>query len=129
VAAGLQQRAHEEGRGRLAVGAGDADSGQARGRIAGQRGRGRRHRGAHVVDEDLGHVLAQRPLHDECHRAARDRVVGEVVAVAGEAGHAEEQRAGRDEPVVEGERGHLDRRCVAADDLSEQHAAEQATRP
>ena len=35
----------------------------------------------------------QRALHDERHGAARDGVVGEVVAVAGEARHAEEQRA------------------------------------
>ena len=52
----LEQRAHEEGRRRLAVGAGDPDRGQPRGRVAGQRGGGGRHRGAHVVDEDLRHA-------------------------------------------------------------------------
>ena len=117
----LQQRAHEEGRRRLAVGAGDPDRGQPRGGVAGQRGGGGRHRGAHVVDEDLGHAALQRALDDERHRAARDRVVGEVVAVAREARHAEEQRARRHEAVVVGERRDLDRGRVGADDLCQQH--------
>ena len=106
---------------RLAVGARDPDRGQPRGRVAGQRGGGGRHRGAHVVDEDLGHGGAQRPLHDERHRAARDRVAGVVVAVAREARHAEEQRARRHEAVVVGERRDLDRGRVGADDVCQQH--------
>ena len=49
---------------------------------------------ADVVDQHLGHAEAERPLDDERGGAARHRVGGEVVPVAGEAGHAEEQRAG-----------------------------------
>ena len=64
--------------------------------IAVQAGGGGRHRGADVVDEDLGHAEPERVLDDQRHGAARDRVGREVVAVAREAAHAEEQRAGRD---------------------------------
>ena len=118
----LEQRAHEEGRRRLAVGPRDPDRRQPRCRVAGQGGGGGCHRGAHVVDEDLWDRGAQRPLHDERHRAARDRVVGVVVAVAREARHTEEQRPRRHEAVVVGERRDLDRGRVGADDLCQPHA-------
>ena len=95
LARGLEQRAHEVGRRRLAVRAGDADRAQRRGRVAVQARGGGRHRGAHVVDDDLRHAEAERVVDDERGRAARDGVGGEVVAVAGEAAHAEEDRAGR----------------------------------
>ena len=66
---------------------------QARRRVAVEARGGGRHRGADVVDDDLGHAEAERALDDERDRAARDRVGGEVVAVAREARDAEEQRA------------------------------------
>ena len=60
-----------------------------------------RHRRADVLHHDLGHPEAERPLHHQRRRAARDRVGREVVPVAGESRHAEEQRARLHRPVVE----------------------------
>ena len=72
-------------------------------RVAVEARGGAGHRGAHVVDEHLGHAEAERALDDERGRAARHGVGGEVVPVAGEAGDAEEQRAGPHRPVVVGQ--------------------------
>ena len=96
----LEQRADEERRGRLAVGAGDPDDRQPRRRIAVEARRGERHRGADVLDHDLRHAEPERPRDDERRRAARDGVGREVVAVAGEPRDAEEQRAGPHRAVV-----------------------------
>src|SRR3954454_17588914 len=127
----LEQPAGEEGGRRLAVGAGDADGlERSRGIPVEPRGGGR-HRGADVGHPDLGHVSeVERPLHDERDRPALDRVGREVVAVTGEPGHAEEERPGRDEPVVVGERRHLDRGPVArgiAENLAKLHRADEST--
>ena len=117
----LEQRAREERRRRLAVGAGDARHAQRRGRVAVEAGGRDGHRGAHVVDHDLGHAEPQRPLHDERRRAARDRVRREVVAVTGEAGDAEEQGPLSDEPVVEGQ-ARDDHFGAVPEQLAERHA-------
>jgi hypothetical protein len=119
---GLQQRPGQERGGRLAVGAGDPDHRQRGRRIAGQPGRGRGHRGAHVVDDDLGDRGAQRVVDDERRRAALDRLGGEVVAVAAEAADAEEDGAGLDHPGVVGERPDVDRgRRQIAEQVAEEH--------
>ena len=116
----LEQRADEERRRGLAVRPRDADYGQpARGVAVEARG-GDRHRGADVVDLDLGHAEAERPGDDERRRPARDRVGREVVAVAGEAGDAEEQGPGLHGTVVVGEAADLDRRPIA-EQLSDGH--------
>ena len=127
----LQQRADEEGRRRLAVRAGDAHGPQGGRGVAGQAGGRRRHRAAHVVDEDLRDAQPERALHDQGDGAAGDRLGREVVPVAGEARDAEEQRPRLHGAGVEGERGHLDvaRRAgqdaggdaSAGDDVGEQH--------
>ena len=115
--AGLEERAHEERRRRLAVGAGDPDRAQlARsGRRRSARGGGR-HRRAHVGDE---RPRARRgPSGRSTTSATAPRATasgGEVVAVAREARHAEEQRArASTRAVVVGERRDLDRGRVAA---------------
>ena len=118
---GLQQRAHEERRRRLAVGAGDADDRQPRRRVAVEARRGDRHRGADVVDLHLGHAEAERPRDHERGRAALDGVGGEVVAVAGEAGHAEEQEAGLHHAVVVGQAGDLHVGRTLAEQVAQGH--------
>ena len=77
-------------------------------RVAVERRGGRRHRRADARHRDLRDAQVQRALDDQRHRAAGDRVGGEVVAVAGEPGHAEEQRPGLDGAVVVREAGDLD---------------------
>ena len=79
-----------------------------------------RHRGAHVLDLDLRHAEPERPADHERRRATLDRVRREVVAVAGEAGDAEEQRPGLDLAVVVGEARDLDVRAVA-EQLAQRH--------
>ena len=113
--AGLQQRPHQEGRRRLAVGAGDPDGGAgarwgrrpARRRPAPSR-RARRRRGSRGRRRRSGRwttsATAPRAIG----------IVGEVVAVTGEARHAEEQRARGHEAVVVGEGRDVDVGRVAA---------------
>jgi len=108
-ARGLEQLAHEERGGRLAVRPGHADDVQPRRRIAVEAGGDARHRDAHVVDDHLRHAQAERALDDQRRGTARDRVGRELMPVAGEAGHAEEERPGPDEAVVEGEPGDVHR--------------------
>ena len=119
----LEQRAREERGRRLAVGAGDPRDPQ---RAPSDRRRSGRRRRAiarpHVVDDDLGHAEPERPLHDERHRAARDRVGREVVPVAREARDAEEQGPGTDEPVVE-RQARDDHVGAVPEQLAERHAA------
>ena len=92
-------------------------------------GRGDGHRGAHVVDDHLGHAEAERALDDERGGAARHRVGGEVVPVAGEAGHAEEQRSRDDRAVVVGQGDDIHRGPVA-EQVAQRHARETlATAP
>ena len=54
--AGLEQGSHQEGRGCLAVGAGDPDGLQLRGRVAVESRRRRRHRRPHRGHANLRHV-------------------------------------------------------------------------
>ena len=82
-----------------------------------------RHRGPHVVDEHLRHAEPERALDDQRRRAARHRVGGEVVAVAGEAGHAEEQRPRADRAVVVGEGDDVNVGPVA-EQFAQRHARE-----
>ena len=111
----------QPGRGRLAARAGDADHAQLGGRVAVE-ARGRvRHRRSHVLDLDLGHAEPERPADHERGRAARHRVRREVVAVAREAGDAEEQRAGLHHAVVVGEAGDLDVVRAVAEQLAQRH--------
>ncbi len=65
------------------------------------------HRRADIVDADLGHPEPERPRDDERGGAALHGVGGEVMAVAREAGHAEEQEAGLHRAVVVGQTGDL----------------------
>ena len=118
----LQQRAGEERRRGLAVGPGDARDPQRGGRVAVEARRGERHRGPHVRHDDLGHAEPQRALDDQGDSPARDRVGGEVMPVAGEPGHAEEQGAFSDEPVVEGQ-ARDDHIGAVPEQLAERHAS------
>ena len=90
--AGLQHVAHQERRGGLAVGAGDARHLQLGGGVAEEGGGHRAHRGPDVVDHHLGHAQAERALAHQRGRAALHGVGGEIVAVDLEAGHTEEER-------------------------------------
>ena len=123
--AGLEQMADEVGRGRLAARPGDPDHGERGRRVAVEGRRGAPHRGAHVGDQQLRHAQPQRPGDDERRGPAVDRVLGEVVPVAREAGHAEEERARHDRPVVVGEGGDLDVRPVA-EQLAQRHQTASA---
>jgi hypothetical protein len=96
--------ANQERGGRLAVRAGDAEHVQRCRGVAVERGGGGGHRRANRRHDDLGHAEAELALHDQRDRATGDRLGGEGVAVAGVAGHAEEERPGLDPPVVVGER-------------------------
>ena len=104
----LEQVPDQEGRRRLAVGAGDADQLHLRRRIAIEAGRRWAHRSAHVVDHHLGHTEPERALADERRRAARDRVGSEVVAVRAESGHAKKERPRGDALARVGESRDLD---------------------
>ena len=106
---GLQQRAHEEGGGRLAVGAGYADDVQLGSRVAEEARGDRPHRSARGGDEHLGHAESQRTLDDERGRPRLHGRGGEVVAVAAQARDTEEQRPGRDPTAVVGQALDLDR--------------------
>ena len=99
---------------------GDADDPQLPRRLAVEARGGLRHRRAHVLDLHLRHAEPERPADDERRRATLDRVGREVVAVAGEAGDAEEQRPGLDLAVVEGEARDLDVGAVA-EQLAQRH--------
>ena len=91
----LEDLAHEEGRGGLAVRAGDAHHPQ-RAR-SGRRESARRpapSRARTSGTTTSGTPRSERPLADQRGGAALDGVGGEVVAVAREAGHAEEERPG-----------------------------------
>ena len=84
LAGGLEQRAHQVGRRRLAVGARDADDAQLARRVAEEARGERRHRRARRGDEHLRHAEPERALDDQRRRAARDRLRREVVPVAAE---------------------------------------------
>ncbi len=121
----LEQRACQEARRRLAVGPGDADDREPRGRIAVQPRRDGRHRRAYVVDDDLGDAQAERSLNDERGGPLLDRLRREVMPVAGEPRDAEEEASRPDGARVVGERRHLDlgqRRALAvAQEVPQQH--------
>jgi hypothetical protein len=121
-ATGLEQRADEEGGRGLAVRAGDPDGPQRGGRVAVEPRGGRRHRRADVADDDLGHPEAERALHDERGGAAGDGVGREVVTVAREPRHAEEDRSRAHRAVVVGQGGDLDRGSAGVgEDVPERH--------
>ena len=105
----LQQRRQEERRRRLPVRPGHAHDPQLGARIAVEADRRRAHRGARGGHQHLGHPEPERALDDERRRAARERLRGEVVPVALEARHAEEQAPRRDRAAVVGEARDLDR--------------------
>ena len=119
----LEHRPREPRRGRLAARAGDADHAQLGGRVAVEARGGVGHGRAHVLDPDLGDAEAERAADDERGRPARDRVGREVMAVAREAGDAEEQRAWLHHAVVEGEAGDLDVVRAVAEQLAQRHRA------
>ena len=104
----LQQRLDQECRGRLAVGAGHADRLKARGRVAVKGRRGRRHRRPDARHSDLWNAQIEGTLDDQRRGAPGDRVGRELMTVAGEPGHAEEQRSRGHAAVVVGETGDLD---------------------
>src|SRR5204863_630622 len=106
---------------RLAVGAGYAHHLELTRGLAVEARGDRSHRGAHVVDHDLRHAEAQRPLADERGRAAGDGVEREVMPVRTEPGHAEEERALLNVVARKRERGDLDARSPTACELAEIH--------
>ena len=77
---------------------------------------------ADVLDLHLGHAEPERPRDHERRRAALDRVGGEVVAVAGEAGHAEEQVAGLHRAVVVGQARDLHVGRALAEQVAQGHS-------
>ena len=85
---------------------GHPDDPQRRRRVAVDARRRRRHRRAHVVDERPPGTPSPSGRCTTSATAPRcDRVGREVVPVAREAGHAEEERAGPRDAVVVGQRG------------------------
>ena len=124
----LEQRADEEGGGGLAVRARHPHYGQRGRRVPVEAGGRGGHRGAHVLDLDLRHAGVDRPRHDQRGGAARHRVGREVVAVAREPGHAEEQGAGLHRAVVVGQAADLDRRPIA-EQVSDGHPRAVYERP
>ena len=96
-------------------------TGSARRRVAVEARRGDRHRRADVRDLHLGHAEAERPRDHQRRRPARDGVGGEVMAVAGEPGHAEEQVAGLHRAVVVGQAGDLHVGRTLAEQVAQGH--------
>jgi hypothetical protein len=123
---GLEQRPNQKRRRRLAVRARDADDGQLGGRIAVEASRGLRHRRAYIGDHDLGDVDLYTALHDQRHRAGRDGLGGEIMAVTGEAGDAEEQGSRGHAAMIVGEAGDLER-WRSGDHFVHEHLGGQVT--
>ena len=94
---------------------------QPRRRIAVEARRGHRHRGADVVHLHLGHAEAERARDHQRGGPALDGVGGEVMAVTGEAGHAEEQEPGLHETVVVGQAGDLQVGRTLAEQVAQGH--------
>ena len=118
----------QEGRRRLAVGPGDPGDAQ---RAPSDRRRTAPRRRAIAArtssTSTSGTPSPSGRCDDERRRAARDRVGREVVPVAGEAGDAEEQGAGTDEPVVEGRGRRCDHVGPVPEQLAERHRRGQST--
>ena len=111
AAAGLQQRAHEEGRRRLAVRAGDADDAAA---ARSGRRRGAPRPGA-IAARTSATTTSGTPSRAGARRRARPRPRATASGAKswpsrGEARHAEEERPGSDDAGVVGQRRDLDRR-------------------
>ena len=109
LAGGFQQRAHEMGARRLAVGARDADDVQACGRLAVETCSERSHRSPGRAHQQLGNTQSKRALDDQRRRPRRHRLRGEIVAVALVARNAEEQRADLHTATVIGQPAYLGR--------------------
>jgi hypothetical protein len=126
VARGLEQAAQQVHGRRLAVRAGDADDPQVGGGIARERRRGWRHRGADVVHHHLRDVagILEAVVDHERRGPPGDRRAGEVVAVAREPGHAEEDRPGLHPAIVEGERADRDGRLLGPEQVAQRHRAQ-----
>ena len=109
----LEDLAEQEGGRRLAVGAGDPDDPQLRGRVALEARRQRRHRRPRVGDHDLRHrrarARARRPAPPP---RPRPPAAANSCPSAFSPAHAEEQRPRPDLAAVVGEGGDLDRRVA-----------------
>ena len=68
------------------------------------------HRRARILDDQLGNIDVEHPLHHECRGTPLDRLPGKIVAVDLRARDAEEQRALGHSPRVVGEVADHDRR-------------------
>ena len=121
---GLEQRSHQEGGGRFAIRPRDTHRLQGVCRVAVERGSGGGHGRADALHPYLRDGQVQWPLDDERHGTPGDRLGGKVVPVSAEAGHTEEQRAGRDGACVIREAGDFrltGARRSAGDDPVESH--------
>jgi hypothetical protein len=118
---GLEQLADQERRRRLAVRAGDADDAQRGCRVAVKARGGGAHRGAHVVDHDLGNAEVERALDDQRGGAAGNRVGSEVVPVGLEARDTEKERPRSDARARVGQAGDLDLRGAIPHQIAEIH--------
>lgn len=108
AATGLEQRPHQESRGRLAFGSRDPDGLKLGGGIAVESGCGGRHHRANAVYPHLGDCYVELAFNHERYSASFDGVRREVVTVPGEPGYAKEERPGNDLAVVVGEVCDLD---------------------
>ena len=129
VAAGAPDGLEQERGGRLAVRAGDAEAAHGPRRVPEQRRRRGPERAAHqrhaglrdlptgAVRQDVDEAFDQ-----QCHRARRDRVGGEGVAVDVGTGDARVEASGPDAAAVVGDRRDLD---VAADQLEHLEPGQQ----
>ena len=68
------------------------------------------HRRACILDDQLGNIDVEHPLHHECRGTPLDRLPGKIVAVDLRARDTEEQRAPGHGPRVVGEVADHDRR-------------------
>jgi hypothetical protein len=124
----LEHMAEQEGRGGLAVRAGDPGHPKLRGGIAVEGGGCGRHRTPRVADEGLRDLEVQPALGHQRGGPSLDGGGGEVVPVGAGPGDAEEQRPGLDVARGVGEPGHLGVGLVgplgdrsAGEDLAELH--------
>ena len=123
AARGLEDRADERGRGRLAVRSRHARHLEAFTRAPEELVGRDRHRRADVLDDELWHGDVDRSRDDERHGASTDGFGGQVVTVRPAAADAEEERARRHATRVVCEVADLDR--SAPDHVLRRHRADQ----